>query len=147
MSLPKLTTSRGIVRYHSENVAVPKFYRRTVTKWITAVAAKHERKLGEINYIFCDDIRILEVNREFLKHDYYTDVITFDYSEDDTISGDVYISVDTVRTNAEEYGVSFEQELRRVMIHAVLHLCGFEDQTKEESAAMRKLEDWALSIF
>ncbi len=137
-----------MIRYNgSENVKPPKLYRNSVSGWIRKVAQKYGKIVGDINYIFCDDIKILEINKKFLKHDYYTDVITFDYSVNDTISGDIFISLETVEANAKDYSVSFENELRRVMIHGILHLCGQNDQTPEEKQEMRHKEDIALRLI
>ncbi len=137
-----------MIRYNgSENVKPPKLYRNSVSGWIRKVAQKYGKIVGDINYIFCDDIKILEINKKFLKHDYYTDVITFDYSVNDTISGDIFISLETVESNAKDYSVSFENELRRVMIHGILHLCGQNDQTPEEKQEMRHKEDIALRLI
>ncbi len=116
-------------------------------RWIRAVAADYGCSVGNINYIFCDDERILEVNRQFLGHDYYTDVITFDYSSANHLSGDIYISLDTVKSNAEEVGVSFEEELRRIIIHGVLHLTGQGDKTPETKAQMTAKEEKALALW
>ena len=147
MNLPTEALNKGVVRYHSENIKAPKLLKKATTNWIISTAERYGKEVGEINYIFCDDIRILEINREFLRHDYFTDVITFDYTEENLISGDIYISVDTVKSNAQEYGVSFSQELHRVIIHGVLHLCGFDDKTPEEQQEMRRKEDIAISMI
>lgn len=136
-----------MISYNSENIAMPAIKRRKTTSWIRAVAAKHGRKVGDIGYLFVDDERILSVNREFLKHDYYTDIITFDYSAGDTISGDIVISLDTVRTNAEQYGKTYDEELHRVIIHGILHLCGINDKGPGEREIMEKAEDEALAIL
>lgn len=135
------------VLYYSYNVKVPSFKRREVTSWIKSVAALHNKKVGTIGYLFCDDEKILEVNKQYLQHDYYTDIITFDYNEGDTLFGDIYISLDTVRTNAQEFGVSYEEELYRVIIHGVLHLCGINDKTPEEQKVMTECENQALELF
>jgi rRNA maturation RNase YbeY len=103
--------------------------------------------VGEIAYIFVDDERILEVNREYLKHDYYTDIISFDYTEEDTISGDLFISLDTVRTNAELVHATYEQELNRVIIHGILHLCGINDKGPGEREIMEAAENKALTLL
>lgn len=123
---------------------MPKIKRRETTAWIKAVAAAHGRKVGEVGYLFVNDERILEVNREYLGHDYYTDIITFDYSEGDTVSGDLFISVDTVRSNAAQYGAHFDDELHRVIIHGVLHLCGQDDKAPADRAEMTRKENLAL---
>ena len=106
-----------------------------------------EKKVGEIAYIFVNDKKILDVNRQYLQHDYYTDIITFDYSDDDTISGDLFISLDTVRSNAEQIGTTYEQELRRVIIHGILHLCGINDKGPGEREKMEAAEDKALNMI
>ena len=111
-----------MISYQTEGVKMPAIKRRETTAWIKAVAASYGKKVGEIAYNFCDDDQILEVNREYLQHDYYTDIITFDYCEDDVISGDLFISLDTVRSNSEQVGATYEQELHRVIIHGILQL-------------------------
>ena len=124
---------------------MPDLDERKVSRWIRAVAADYGFSVGNINYIFCSDERELEVNRQFLGHDYYTDIITFDYSTSSTLNGDIFISLDTVRSNAEMVGVSFEQELLRILIHGVLHLTGQGDKTPETKAQMTEKENKALA--
>lgn len=143
-----------MISYYSENVKVPKIRRRDVSAWIKKVAALHGKKVGSIAYIFCDDEKILEVNRQYLQHDYYTDIITFDDSEGDVISGDLFISLDTVRTNSEQFATSserfhspYEQELHRVIIHGVLHLCGINDKGPGEREIMEQHENEALALL
>lgn len=136
-----------MITYASENVKFPKIKRRETSAWIKAVAASYGRKVGEIGYLFCDDEKILEVNREYLGHDYYTDIITFDYDEDDIINGDLVISLDTVRTNAELFGKEYEDELHRVIIHGVLHLCGINDKGPGEREIMEAAENKALAML
>ena len=126
---------------------MPALDERKVSRWIRAVAADYGFTVGNINYIFCSDERELEVNREFLGHDYYTDVITFDYSTSSTLNGDIFISLDTVRSNAEMVGVAFEDELLRILIHGVLHLTGQGDKTPESNAQMTEKENHALARF
>lgn len=133
-----------MISYSAENVKFPNIKRREVTRWIRAVAATYGRKVGEVGYLFCDDEKILEVNREYLQHDYYTDIITFDYDEDDVINGDLVISLDTVRSNAELFGKSYEEELYRVIIHGILHLCGINDKGPGEREIMEAAENRAL---
>ena len=111
------------------------------------MAAAHGRKVGEVGYMFVSDEKILEVNRQYLGHDYYTDVITFDYDEDDTISGDIVISLDTVRSNAEMLGKIYDDELHRVIIHGILHLCGINDKGPGEREIMEAEEDKALALL
>lgn len=125
---------------------MPKIKKRDTSAWIKAVAASYGRKVGEIGYLFVDDEKILEVNREYLSHDYYTDVITFDYDEDDTVSGDIVISLDTVRSNAQLFGKTYEEELYRVIIHGILHLCGINDKGPGEREIMEAAENKALAM-
>lgn len=133
------------IHYHVENVQLPVVLNKPLlNQWLTNTIQQHNRKAGRLTYIFCSDEEILHINRQFLKHDYYTDIITFDYTTGHTVSGDIYISVDTVCSNAETYAVTFEQELYRVMIHGVLHLCGIADESDEERAFMEKNENEAL---
>ena len=118
-----------------------------MSAWIRAVAAEYGKSIGDIAYIFCDDKKILEVNREYLNHDYYTDIITFDYTEENRISGDLFISLDTVRSNAEEQGCEYMEELFRVIIHGILHLCGIDDKGPGEREIMEAAEDKALALL
>ena len=136
-----------MITYNAEGIKMPDIRRRQTTAWIRKVAARHGRKVGEIGYMFVDDERILEVNREYLGHDYYTDIITFDYDEGEVINGDLVISVDTVRTNAAKYGKSYAEELHRVIIHGVLHLCGINDKGPGEREIMEAEEDKALALL
>ena len=124
---------------------MPNINQRQIGRWIRAVAADYGFSVGNINYIFCSDERELAVNREFLGHDYYTDVITFDYSTASVLNGDIFISLDTVRSNAQMVGVAFEDELLRIIIHGVLHLTGQGDKTPEKKAQMTAKEEQALS--
>ena len=135
-----------MVYYQSENIPMPKIAKRKVNAWIKEVASRHGYKLGEITYIFCDDQKILEVNKEYLKHDYYTDIITFDYTEGKVISGDLFISLDTVKSNSEKFSTSYEEEFYRVVIHGILHLCGINDKGVGEREIMKKHENEALAI-
>ncbi len=114
---------------------------------IEKLVANEGKIMGEVNYILCSDPYLLEMNKQYLQHDYYTDVITFDYCEDNVISGDIFISVDTVRDNAKEYDATFERELERVMVHGVLHLVGYKDKTDEDSKVMRSKENQYLVLF
>ena len=135
-----------MITYNSENVKMPSIRKRDTTAWIRRVAAAHNRKVGEIGYLFCDDEKILEVNREYLNHDYYTDIITFDYDEGEIINGDLVISLDTVRSNAALFGKSYEEELYRVIIHGILHLCGINDKGPGEREIMEAAENEALAM-
>lgn len=136
-----------MITYNSENIKMPRLKRRETSAWIETVAATYDRRIGEIGYMFVDDEKILEVNREYLGHDYYTDIITFDYDESDVLNGDIVISVDTVRSNAEQFGKSFDEELHRVIIHGILHLCGINDKGPGERELMEAAEDKALALL
>jgi len=133
--------------YEAEDIEFPKIKRRETTLWIKQVIAFHQKKLGNITYIFCSDEEILRMNKEYLNHDYYTDIITFDYSEGEKISGDLFISLDTVKTNSEKFKTIFNEELYRVMIHGILHLCGYNDKKPIEKNIMKTKEDEALLLF
>ena len=134
-----------MITYNSEKVKMPKIKKRETTAWIKQVAQSYGKKVGDIGYMFVDDEKILEVNREYLQHDYYTDIITFDYCEDDELNGDLVISLDTVRTNAELFGKTYEEELYRVIIHGVLHLIGINDKGPGEREIMEAAENKALA--
>lgn len=135
------------VVFEAEGVEMPALDREMVKKWVVAVAGKSGKTVGTLTYIFCNDEKILQVNREFLKHDYYTDIITFDYSTRRRISGDMFISLDTIRSNAEMLGRTYDDELRRVVIHGVLHLLGINDKGPGEREVMERHEDEALSML
>ena len=135
-----------MVTYNTDGVKMPSIKKRENTAWVKAVAASYGKRVGEIAYIFVDDEKILEVNRQYLGHDYYTDIITFDYCDGDVISGDLFISLDTVRTNAEQVGATYEEELHRVIIHGILHLCGINDKGPGEREIMEAAEDKALAL-
>ncbi|MBO5602944.1 MAG: rRNA maturation RNase YbeY [Prevotella sp.] len=135
-----------MITYQAEGVKMPKIRKRETTAWIKAVAASYGKKVGEVGYLFVDDEKILEVNNEYLGHDYYTDIITFDYDEGDVINGDLVISLDTVRSNAELFGKVYEEELYRVIIHGILHLCGLNDKGPGERELMEAAEDKALAL-
>ena len=136
-----------MISYNTVNVKMPAIRRRDTSAWVKAVAASYGKKVGEIAYIFVDDEEILRVNREYLQHDYYTDIITFDYTEGNTISGDLFISLDTVRTNAEQFDKPYAEELHRVIIHGILHLCGINDKGPGEREIMEAAEDKALALL
>lgn len=135
-----------MITYNVEGVKMPKIKRRETTAWIKAVAKSYGRRVGEVGYMFVNDDKILEVNREYLGHDYYTDVITFDYDEDDVVSGDVVISLDTVASNAQLFNKTYEEELYRVIIHGILHLCGINDKGPGEREQMEAAENKALAL-
>ena len=143
-----------MITYTTEGVKMPPIRRRDVSAWIKAVAQSYGKKVGDIAYIFCDDAKILDVNLKYLQHDYYTDIITFDYCDDlaamgisNTISGDMFISLDTVRTNAEGLGADYLQELHRVIIHGILHLLGINDKGPGEREIMEAAENKALALL
>lgn len=136
-----------MISFDVKNVEMPPLEFGRVERWLGEVAAAHGRRVGNVNYLFCDDEEILRVNREFLHHDYFTDIITFDYSRRDKIGGDIFLSLDTVRSNAEELGVRYERELLRVITHGVLHLCGIDDKGPGEREIMEAHEDEALRLW
>ena len=135
-----------MITYQTDGIRMPNIKKRETTAWIRRVAATYGKKVGDVGYIFCNDERIIEVNREYLQHDYYTDIITFDYIEGDTIGGDLFISLDTVKTNSEQFGTEYDEELHRTIIHGILHLCGINDKGPGERAIMEAAENHALAM-
>ena len=135
-----------MISYNTDGVKMPAIKKREVNAWIKRVVASYGLKTGDIGYLFCDDEKILEVNRQYLQHDYYTDIITFDYDEEDIVSGDLVISLDTVRSNAALFGKTYEEELYRVIIHGILHLCGINDKGPGEREIMEAAENKALQM-
>lgn len=135
------------ITFDTENVRFTLKEKTKIKKWLTALIKADNKRVGEIGYEFCDDDHLLEVNISYLNHDTYTDIITFDYVEDDTISGDILISIDRIRENATTFAVPFEEELHRVIAHGVLHLLGQGDKTKKEASEMRKKENAALALW
>ena len=136
-----------MITYNAEDISMPTIKKREMNAWIKAVAQKYGRRVGDIGYMFVSDEKILEVNRQYLGHDYYTDIITFDYDEGDRINGDIVISLDTVATNAEQYGKTYEDELHRVIIHGILHLCGINDKGPGEREIMEAADNDALAML
>ena len=136
-----------MITYNAEDISMPAIKKREMNAWIKAVAQKYGRRVGDIGYMFVSDEKILEVNRQYLGHDYYTDIITFDYDEGDRINGDIVISLDTVATNAEQYGKTYENELHRVIIHGILHLCGINDKGPGEREILEAAENEALVML
>jgi len=136
-----------MIQYIAEEVKLPALQKQKINRWIKETAACYDKKIGEIAYVFCSDQKILEVNNQYLQHDYYTDIITFDYSEGSVISGDIFISLDTVKSNAQDFGVDFEHEILRILIHGILHLCGQDDKTTEQRKKMTGKENLALEKF
>lgn len=135
------------VTYQTEDIKMPAIKKKETTEWIKAVASSYEKRVGEIAYIFCSDEKILEVNRQYLKHDYYTDIITFDYCEGNKLSGDIFISLDTVQTNSEQFHTTYNDELHRTIIHGILHLCGINDKGPGEREIMEAAENKALAML
>ncbi|MBR4996538.1 MAG: rRNA maturation RNase YbeY [Bacteroidaceae bacterium] len=135
-----------MITYQTDGTRMPDIKKRPTTAWIRSVAATYGMKVGDVNYIFCNDERILEVNREYLQHDYYTDIITFDYTEGNIISGDLFISLDTVKTNSEQFATEYDEELHRTIIHGILHLCGINDKGPGEREIMEAAENKALAM-
>lgn len=134
------------IDFITEKVVMPQFNQEVVKSWIEAVAHSHGKNVGRLTYVFCDDEYILATNRQYLGHDYYTDIITFDYSNSRRIGGDLVISLDTVLSNSQQFARSYEEELMRVMIHGVLHLCGINDKGPGEREIMEHCENEALAI-
>lgn len=135
------------VSFYNEGSEMPSIKKTDIRNWVKQVAEQHGKRVGAIAYIFCNDEKILEVNRQYLQHDYYTDIITFDYTEGNKISGDLFISLDTVRTNAEQFEQPYERELHRVIIHGILHLCGINDKGPGEREIMEAEEEKALALL
>lgn len=135
------------ISYQTDGVKMPAIAKKEITAWVKSVAESYGKRVGEIAYIFCSDEKILEVNRTYLQHDYYTDIITFDYTEGNKISGDLFISLDTVATNATQFNSTYNEELHRVIIHGILHLCGIDDKGPGEREKMEEAENKALSLL
>ena len=135
------------ITFQSEGVKLPQLKKEKLSEWIETVATSYNKKVGEISYLFCDDNKILEVNKQFLNHDFYTDIITFDYSTRNTISGDIIISIETVNSNSKLYKTSFMEELHRVIIHGILHLSGLNDLNEKDEKLMRIAENKALKLL
>ena len=136
-----------MIKYYSEGVNMPEFNQAKVTEWAKRVISLNNKIAGEINFIFTGDERLLQINKQFLEHDYFTDIITFDYGASGIVSGDIYISIETVKSNAASLNVTYAEELDRVIIHGILHLCGFKDKSDNEAVIMRKKENEALILL
>ena len=136
-----------MISFGTQNVEMPLLDLSKVDIWLQEIASRHDRKISNLNYLFCDDAEILKVNREFLHHDYFTDIITFDYSRKGKVGGDLYISLDTVKSNAEELGEAYTRELLRVIVHGLLHLCGIDDKGPGEREIMERNENEALEVW
>ena len=135
------------IYYYSEDLPFPKLKRRESTKWIKQVVLLENKLEGDISFVFCSDVYLLDVNRKYLNHDYFTDIITFDYVAGNVISGDIFISVDRVLENSNQFNSSFDRELKRVMVHGILHLVGYKDKTAEEKMLMTEKEDFYLNLL
>ncbi|MDR0428981.1 MAG: rRNA maturation RNase YbeY [Tannerellaceae bacterium] len=135
------------ISYYAEEVKLPPIKKKIVTSWIKTIAGNFDKKIGDISYLFCSDEKILEINKEYLQHDYFTDIITFDYTEGNKIAGDIFISIDTVRSNSEKYNTDYMEELHRIIIHGILHLCGVDDKGPGEREIMENNENTALSLL
>lgn len=135
------------ISFHTEDVSFELSSKLLLKSWIKEVISLHGKKQGPIHYIFCSDEYLLGMNRQYLQHDEFTDIITFDYTEKNLVSGDIFISIERIRENANERSIEFDMELRRVMIHGVLHLLGLKDKTDQEAAKMRSAEDQALKLW
>lgn len=143
-----------MIKFFSEDIRFDLKNKRKISEWLKAVAAENAYVIGDMNYIFCSDDYLLDINKQFLGHDYYTDIITFDNSDDyllekgrPGVSADIYISLDTVKANGQEYGDGFERELKRVIVHGLLHLIGYDDVTPAKQKKMRAAENRALDLF
>ena len=136
-----------MIRYFNEDTDFALYGKANAKRWLKEVAMREGKRIGNINIIFCSDPYLLDINRRFLSHDYYTDIITFDDCEENTLNGDLFISIDTVRANADEYAQGrFEEELNRVMVHGILHLIGYDDHSEEEQRQMRSKENEYLAL-
>ena len=136
-----------MITFNTVNVAMPELDKEHIAQWIDKVAASYGKRIDIVNYIFVDDEEILRINRQFIGHDYYTDHIGFDNSQGNILAGDTYISLDTVRTNSELFGTPYDEELHRVIIHSILHLCGIDDMTPEQREEMEEAENTALQLL
>ena len=144
-SIPKKVGTRVFFFFEHKKFSLEK---RTVLKdFIESLFKREKKKLSSINYVFCSDKKLLEINRQFLSHDFYTDIITFDLSESDSTQAEIYISIDRVKDNAKSFGTSFKSELHRVIFHGALHLCGYRDKTNKERKEMRAKEIFYLSKY
>ena len=135
------------ISFLSEGIKKPRFPYKFISEWLKGIVLKYNKSVGQITYIFCDDEYLLEINVKYLRHDFYTDIVTFDYCENDVISGDLFISLDRVSENAELFGVSFNEEFLRVIVHGLLHLLGYGDHTVSEKRLMRELENQCLLLY
>jgi rRNA maturation RNase YbeY len=135
------------IRFFNEDVNFPDIRKRVVSAWLKEIISLHDKKVGDISIIFCSDSYLLDVNKQYLEHDYFTDIITFDYVEGNMISGDIFISVDRVLENSKLFKVSFSEELHRIMAHGVLHLLGYKDKCDEDKVMMTEKENFSLRLL
>lgn len=136
------------IRYETIDIPFPRELKRgATTGWIKQIVAQYRKRVGNIVCVFCSDEEILWINNRYLQHDYYTDIITFDYSKKNVLAGDLFISLDTVKSNSEKFHTDYSEELHRVMVHGILHLCGFRDKSPEEAKVMREKENDALKLY
>lgn len=136
-----------MIEFSLENVEVPGLNPELFILWLKKVCVSEHKQCGDISIVFVTDEALLEMNRQYLDHDYYTDIITFDYSENDVVSGDLFISIDRVVDNAKTYAYDYGVELKRVCVHGVLHLCGYKDKTESDELIMRQKEDFYIEKF
>ena len=142
-----MTVERQKIKFEASDVEMPSLDFESVVKWLLRIAELHGKVVSRINYLFCDDEEILRVNREYLRHDYYTDIITFDYSHHNRVGGDIFISLDTVKSNSEDMKLPYQNELLRVIVHGLLHLCGIDDKGPGEREIMEARENEALALW
>lgn len=138
---------KSLITFYSEDIEFKLNNEPTISGWLSFCAETFDYQIGELTYVFCSDEHLYQMNVKYLSHDTYTDIITFDYTEENVVSGDLFISIDRVKDNALKYGVSFENELKRVMVHGLLHLLGFKDKSDEDADLMRKKEDYCLTLL
>ena len=135
-----------MISFHNQSIAFTLKHKLKLKQWVTLITEKEKHRVGIINYVFCNDDELLEINLKHLNHNTLTDIITFDYTEGNVISSDIFISIERVKDNATKFKVTFEEELHRVLIHGILHLCGYKDKSKLDAELMRKKENWALRL-
>lgn len=135
------------IKYYSEDIPFPKLKRREITRWINNVIDSEGKNSGDISFVFCSDAYLLEINRKFLNHNYYTDIVTFDYVVGDLISGDIFISIERIAENSVKFHTTLDNELRRVLVHGVLHLIGYKDKSEDDKLEMSSKEDYYIKVL
>ena len=135
------------IKYYSEDIPFPKLKRREITRWINNVIDSEGKNSGDISFVFCSDAYLLEINRKFLSHNYYTDIVTFDYVVGDLISGDIFISIERIAENSVKFHTTLDNELRRVLVHGVLHLIGYKDKNEDDKLEMTSKEDYYIKVL